>query len=110
MPIKLQAKQYHHRTAIWYTLYTRSEKWKNKKAQLFRLRHNKCEICGKHGDIAHHLTYERVTNEPFTDLQLVCRECHILIPHDGFRVPFIWLIYDESHINLKRVSWYKPGV
>jgi 5-methylcytosine-specific restriction endonuclease McrA len=44
---------------------------------VIKLRGAKCERCGRAGDLElHHKTYERLGNERFSDLELLCNPCH----------------------------------
>lgn len=61
-----------------YEKYLLSTKWKEFKAELKRVRSDRCEGCGKI-DVpldGHHLTYERLFNELPQDVLLLCRLCH----------------------------------
>lgn len=56
-----------------------SFQWRGLKMRLLNERGNFCERCKNSGlDLElHHLTYERLGEELDSDLQLLCRECHI---------------------------------
>src|SRR5699024_3763718 len=54
-----------------------------------------CLGCGQEWslrDDLHHLTYERLRRESFTDLWPLCRECHVFV-----------------HAVLDRPGWYRAG-
>lgn len=106
--LKKRSNKKHPETAFWYKLYIRSERWVVIRERLFKQRGKKCELCkSKRNIIVHHLTYEHVTRELLRDLQVLCQSCHNRLPHDSFHVPFIFIIYNEHYINLKRVSWMR---
>lgn len=61
-----------------YDAYIRSARWKNICTLKKKEAGNKCERCG-HSSArleVHHLTYERFKRESFTDLRVLCKECH----------------------------------
>jgi hypothetical protein len=60
-----------------YAAYLMSDAWKEKRTKVRRRARGWCERCKwrKRVDV-HHLTYERVPNEPLSDLIGVCRPCH----------------------------------
>jgi len=62
----------------WYNDYLKSPEWKRRADRCKTLAGHRCQECGAidrplH---AHHLTYERVGNERYTDLRCLCDECH----------------------------------
>ena len=60
-----------------YRAYLRSDKWKEIRLALFKMRGKKCENCSRTKLLhIHHLTYERIFNEQLTDLQILCKDCH----------------------------------
>ena len=67
--------------AAWrkkYEAHIRSAQWKQMRKALFTMRGELCEGCG-YGSATlqiHHLTYERLGNERFADLKILCRRCH----------------------------------
>ncbi len=66
----------------FYEEYLKSEKWKEKRKEIYILRNKKCEICKcklyGHYHI-HHKTYKRLGEERNSDLILLCEKCHINI-------------------------------
>lgn len=64
----------------WFARYEkriRSAQWKNMRADIARLRGNKCERCRRGPPLElHHKTYERLGRELLSDLDLLCRVCH----------------------------------
>ena len=67
-------------TTEWRTRYEnhiRSAQWRNMRADMIRLRGNKCDHCGSSHKLAlHHKTYERLGHELTSDLELLCPGCH----------------------------------
>lgn len=64
-----------------YRQYLESKQWKAKRKRKLNQVGWCCESCGvahQKGVIldVHHLTYERVTRERLSDLQVLCRPCH----------------------------------
>ncbi|HTB31828.1 MAG TPA: HNH endonuclease signature motif containing protein [Bacteroidia bacterium] len=60
-----------------YKQYLKSEKWAEKKFELFLLRGEKCERCQSETDIqVHHKTYRTIFNEDLEDLEILCSNCH----------------------------------
>lgn len=61
-----------------YEKHLKSAQWKNTRRDLFRLRGEKCEVCGRRAANLeiHHLTYERLGKELPSDLKIVCKKCH----------------------------------
>lgn len=62
-----------------YKEYLKSEEWYSKRmAKAIQMKYT-CEICGKvvfQGFHIHHKTYKHIFNEPLSDLQFLCEECH----------------------------------
>lgn len=64
---------------IKYVEYLNSEKWHEKRKQKAIEQDYTCEKCGKvvlKGFHIHHKTYAHLGNEPLTDLQFLCANCH----------------------------------
>lgn len=61
-----------------YQKYITSTKWRNIRKQILQHRGRVCEVCKKaHYRLeVHHLTYERLGAEKYTDLLVVCPDCH----------------------------------
>jgi 5-methylcytosine-specific restriction endonuclease McrA len=61
-----------------YEKHIKSQKWRNIRDSMFKLRGKKCESCGESSYAleVHHLTYERMGNESPKDLMVLCKECH----------------------------------
>lgn len=59
-----------------------SKEFKRRKTARVKATRSHCERCGlyfpRSGLQLHHKTYERLGNELETDLELLCRECHIV--------------------------------
>lgn len=65
-----------------YVAYLRSDKWKRKRLALGFNRNFCCERCGRNcrdGFEVHHKTYIHIFKEPFSDLMLLCPDCHRMI-------------------------------
>ena len=60
-----------------YLRYLESQRWR-KLARAAKLRaKEKCEICRRaDGHHCAHLTYDRIFNEPLSDLLWLCSKCH----------------------------------
>lgn len=60
-----------------YTTYLQSTAWQERRTGCLLRAGHKCEACtGTHRLQAHHLTYERIFNEPLEDLMALCEHCH----------------------------------
>lgn len=60
-----------------YTEYTRSDHWRNFKAEYYKTRKKKCGRCGKTKNIQlHHKTYARIGKELPEDVIPLCGRCH----------------------------------
>jgi len=63
-----------------YSAYLRSGAWRERKADYWASDQPQDCICGKTDGLQlHHLTYERVGDEPPTDLTPLCPNCHAMI-------------------------------
>ena len=61
-----------------YRKYLKSKEWELKKIELFKTKPNRCEECSNTNNIeVHHKTYENIMNEKLSDLQVLCRGCHM---------------------------------
>jgi len=60
-----------------YYEYLKSDKWKLKREKVMLRDKNVCQAClTRTATDVHHLTYERIYNEPLFDLVAICRQCH----------------------------------
>lgn len=60
-----------------YNSYLLSEAWNEKRTMRLKLSGWKCEACGAKQLLqVHHLTYERIFQEPMEDLMVLCRIHH----------------------------------
>ena len=62
-----------------YKDYLKSDEWYRKREEKARKMNYTCESCGKivvKGYHIHHKTYKHLYNEPLSDLQFLCEECH----------------------------------
>ncbi len=60
-----------------------SKQWRKCRAAFVALKHGKCDICGKTGNLVHHLillneenVYDPEVSLNFDHLQLLCKDCH----------------------------------
>ena len=67
-----------------YHEYLKSERWQNLRKSVLH-RDNELCICGKKATEVHHKTYERLGNEPPSDLVSLCRNCHQNV-HDNHKI------------------------
>lgn len=59
-----------------YSEYLQTNWWKNKSREI-RSVINKCELCGSKDKLqVHHLHYRTLYKEQYTDLQVLCDNCH----------------------------------
>jgi len=58
--------------------YLRSDHWQEVRRKKLKQAGYKCEACGQKVKLdIHHLTYERLGKERLSDLQALCRSCHV---------------------------------
>jgi hypothetical protein len=70
-----------------YVAYLKSAAWLSKRSQALRRAGGRCERCGGAALVeVHHLSYERVYDEPPGDLAALCARCH-RTAHSGPRGP-----------------------
>lgn len=84
--VEITRKQKQEAQKEWwseYSKYLNSQKWLDKRRRVFERDNYTCQACLKRpAEHCHHLTYDRVFNEPLFDLISVCTQCHIeLHPH-----------------------------
>ena len=73
-------KRVEHTTA--YYEYLQGQKWHAKRYRVLSRDGYKCQAClERKATQVHHLTYDRIFNEPLFDLVSVCKDCHAEI-HD----------------------------
>lgn len=61
-----------------YTHYLHSEWWRWRRNQKLREARYRCERCGDNRQVqVHHLTYDRLGAEESSDLEALCRDCHL---------------------------------
>jgi len=67
--------------------YRYSEYWINKYHDYFLIYPKKCTRCGSNKKIQlHHLTYEHLGNEKSKDLIPLCKQCHLWVHKEGWRI------------------------
>jgi len=59
-----------------YQLYLKSEEWKRRRELILFRDDFKCVLCNELAEHVHHLTYDRIYNEPDYDLISLCSDCH----------------------------------
>lgn len=64
-----------------YTDYIQSPEWRQKRREAITRAMNRCERCQRlshdnRGLEVHHKTYKNFGNEPLTDLEALCKNCH----------------------------------
>lgn len=66
--------------ATGYKEYLKTDHWRQRRIDIYRICDRKCQLCGKSLDLpdanVHHKTYDHVGNELDSDLVLLCQECH----------------------------------
>ena len=72
-----------------YSRYLKSDEWAAKRAERLLLDDNKCALCDRPNGTRkdgvtpilqiHHISYQRLGNEPMEDLISVCARCHKLL-------------------------------
>lgn len=69
-----------------YDSYMASEEWDGRRSLYFRQHAKRCRACGSDEDIElHHLSHEKMGDEPDTDLVGLCVDCHAAV-HAAARV------------------------
>ena len=81
---RLQAAEKQKRDRVewfaWYTPYLSTDKWKSTRKRVLERDNYTCQACLRAtATEVHHLTYDRVKNEPLFDLISVCEICHLAI-------------------------------
>lgn len=60
-----------------YNKYLKSEQWQLKRKAVLKRDGNLCQAClHRNATQVHHLTYDRVFDEPLFDLVAICEPCH----------------------------------
>ena len=61
-----------------YHRYLKSDQWRDKREQAFRIHGRRCNACGSRKRLEiNHLHYKTLFNEdPATDLEVLCSPCH----------------------------------
>ena len=67
-----------------YQEYLQSARWRKLRRAVMLRAKGRCEICRRwEGTECAHLTYERLFNEPISDLIWLCRQCHKKLDEDA---------------------------
>jgi hypothetical protein len=75
--------------AFWklYGEYLKSAEWADRRAKVLKRDRFACQLhqrgCTRLAEQVHHLTYERVGDEPLEDLISVCVHCHDIVTEDS---------------------------
>jgi len=76
----IEIEYYRKEKAINYSEYIQSPEWAERSNLAKERVGFKCQLCNKEGDQttlhAHHRTYERLGHEHYTDITILCAECH----------------------------------
>lgn len=60
-----------------YKEYLSSQHWQSLRKSMLRRSHYKCQLCNEGGILdVHHRTYENKGDEDYSDLIVLCRNCH----------------------------------
>ena len=60
-----------------YATYLKSSEWKARRNATMERDRNLCRVCkSERAAAVHHLSYDRIYNEPLYDLISVCNSCH----------------------------------
>ena len=72
--------------SVEYDRYMKSPQWAAKREERLRLDGNHCVMCGRSNGLqkdgvtpilqVHHISYQRLGNEPMADLVSLCPTCH----------------------------------
>ena len=72
---KFPDDSHEHRQAR-YAEYMASPEWQTTRLATLERDGHQCQHCGRAGNEAHHLRYDRLGNERPTDLTTLCEDCH----------------------------------
>lgn len=89
--------------------FYQSSAWRKCRAAYFQLRHGLCQRCQGPGKIVHHKEYitpENI-NDPditlnFSNLELLCQDCHNREHHEKYGVTAEGLMFDENGMLVER--------
>lgn len=75
--LKDKVQTYPARLSEDYDKYLLSKDWRKKKVKVHRRDGFRCQVCGDvRTQECHHLTYERIFVEKYSDLITLCQSCH----------------------------------
>lgn len=95
-----------------YDEYLKSPAWRERRDEVIKMNNNKCYICGSDKDLqVHHRNYNELYNEPYFDLDCLCRECHFKL-HEEFAPSVLCSIgiIDNDTIVDAFFEYYDPGI
>ncbi len=94
-----------------YDKYLNSSTWKRKRVEKAVEQNFKCEICRKVVKVGyhiHHKTYKNFMNEPLSDLQFLCEDCHLLIHCKNYKPNKTKKVFKHKHKNkIRKEQWCK---
>ena len=61
-----------------YKNYLRSKDWKERRKEFLEQSNYECEECGEKATQVHHLNYGCLGEEEREDVEILCKNCHIL--------------------------------
>jgi hypothetical protein len=65
-----------------YQAYLRTDHWRRFRYEYSRIYKQECYLCGAQSGLElHHVTYERLGKELYTDVAYLCSDCHTLVHH-----------------------------
>lgn len=89
--------------------FYKSTAWKKCRASYFAYRHGLCERCRNPGKIVHHKQYitPDSINDPditlsFSNLELLCQDCHNREHHEMYSPVVEGLMFDENGDLIRR--------
>lgn len=72
-------KHFNRRRKSEYNDYIKSDEWKLKTKEAFKLFGRNCKRCNSEKNLhVHHMTYNHFKSEPMSDLCILCKPCHKL--------------------------------
>ena len=83
------------------TAYLKSDQWQDKRKSVLFRANFQCESCGSPGKLEiHHMSgYNKIPNEPLSDLACLCRNCH-QYQHNHYSYPLTYEDYMEWNAPL----------
>jgi hypothetical protein len=85
----------------------RSEAWQQRRLEIIERDGGRCRTCGKPGNHVHHVTYDRLGQEPPRDLVLLCKSCHEL-EHALYKLKYRQAFWHRQN-DLLALGSIRPG-